>query len=141
MSPIPKPDSLTKGRAAPQKMGGDFAPVVRFKKPGEKMIGIYQGRGTFKTPDGKDAVSHNFKLSALSEGAYLERSKSEIPLAEVELNMLVSTSGHVLDANLTDALIGKSIAVIFVAERPTKRNGSPVKVFELEVYDDVLAAA
>lgn len=136
MSPIPTPETLTKNHKPAQKMGGDFAPVVKFTAPGQKLIGEYQGRGQFRTPDGKMATSHNFKLSALSAGVEVIRSKEKI---QGEIGMLVSTSGHVLDSNLTDALIGKTIAVVYVAERKTARNGSPVKVFELEVYDEVLA--
>lgn len=137
MSPMPTPESLTQNRKPSQTMGGDFAPVVKFTAPGQKLVGLYQGRGQFKTPDGKMATSHNFKLSALSAGVEVIRSKEKI---QGETGMLVSTSGHVLDSNLTDAFIGKQIAVIFVVERKTARNGSPVKVFELEVYDEALAA-
>ncbi len=135
MCPMPTPESLK--RTVSQKMGGDFAPVVNFTADGQKIVGLYQGRGQFKTPDGKMATSHNFKLEALSYGVEIIRSKEKI---EGEVGMLVSTSGHVLDSNLTDALVGKSIAVVYIGKRKTARNGSPVKVFELEVLDEALAA-
>jgi hypothetical protein len=135
---MPTPESLLASRKVSQKMGGDFAPVVKFTKPEQRLVGVYQGRGQFKTPDGKMASSHNFKLIALSEGVEIIRSKEKIAGEE---GMLVSTSGFVLDSNLTDALIGKTIAILYVGDRKTARNGSAVKVFELEVYDAEAVAA
>jgi hypothetical protein len=130
---MPTPEALMKTRVVSQKFGGDFAPVIKFNKAGQVLVGLYQGRGQFKTPDGKMAVSHNLKLIALGEGVEVIRSKEVIP---AEAGMLVSLSGFVLDSNLTDALIGKTIAVKYIGDRKTARNGSPCKVFELEVYDD-----
>ncbi len=131
--------NLTKGHTAAQKMGGDFAPVLRFTKDNTKAVGVYQGRGQFKTPDGKMATSHNFKLTGLDAGVEVVRSKEALPAAEITEGMLVSTSGHILDSNLTDALIGKTIGISFIGKRKTARNGSPVNVFELEVYEEALA--
>lgn len=133
MTPMPTPESMIGNRKASQKFGGDFAPVAKFTAENQTLLGIYQGRGQFKTPDGKMAVSHNFKLTALTAGIEVILNKEKVIPAP---GLLVSISGSILDTNLTNEMVGKTIGVKYVGSRKTARNGSPVKVFELEVYED-----